>query len=192
MKTNYRVLNDYQNFTDTVAIYPKHFGLQYCSLGLADESAEMFEKCVAYANSPRKVSDGQVLAEVGDVLWYIAQLMRHIPFNESVDSGVDFSDLDALVASTWAIEFEFEATLLGAAGGAVILAGRIAGRVKKSMRDGTLDGERVLVALCDLLRCLDAIARFYGSTLALVAAGNRDKLTSRQERGVLKGDGDHR
>lgn len=67
------LLNDYQKFTRTTAIYPKEQALTYLGLGLASEAGEVAGKL------KKMIRDGgvNVLAlqdELGDVFWYLARL----------------------------------------------------------------------------------------------------------------------
>lgn len=186
--TNYALLDDYQRFTDTVAVYPREHGLAYTALGLGDESAELYDVVTQYVHHLRISKKEAILAECGDVLWYVAQLMKWV-IEEDGFNWVHFSDLDRVAMKT----VDYEATLMGAAGRVVIHAGFIAGRVKKHMRgDGKLQSEVIKQSLCHVLAGVEDIARFCNSNLVLVSTENRRKLESRQERGVLKGDGGDR
>jgi len=72
-------------------------------------------------------------------------------------------------------------------------AGEIAEKLKKSFRDGaTLDNKGMLKELGDVLFYVAALSNFYGASLQTVAKMNREKLDSRQKRGVLQGSGDNR
>jgi NTP pyrophosphatase (non-canonical NTP hydrolase) len=72
-------------------------------------------------------------------------------------------------------------------------AGEIAEKLKKSFRDGaTLDNKGMLKELGDVLFYVAALSNFYGASLQTVANMNREKLNSRQKRGVLQGSGDNR
>lgn len=72
-------------------------------------------------------------------------------------------------------------------------AGEIAEKVKKWLRgDKELDKEALLGELGDPLWYLTSLADDLGYTLQDVVNFNVQKLTSRKERGVLKGDGDNR
>ena len=72
--SNNNKLKEYQEFTRTTAIYPKEKALEYLALGLCSESGEV---CAALK---RQIRDGnldlkkQILAELGDCLWYITRL----------------------------------------------------------------------------------------------------------------------
>jgi len=72
-------------------------------------------------------------------------------------------------------------------------AGEIAEKVKKYMRgDKELDREGLLKELGDPLWYIASLADDLGYTLQDVVDANIEKLTSRKERGVLKGSGDNR
>lgn len=72
-------------------------------------------------------------------------------------------------------------------------AGEIAEKVKKSLRgDKELDKEALLKELGDPLWYITSLADDLGYTLQDVVDANVEKLTSRKERGVLKGSGDDR
>jgi NTP pyrophosphatase (non-canonical NTP hydrolase) len=72
-------------------------------------------------------------------------------------------------------------------------AGEVAEKVKKAIRDGGgFDATAVALELGDVLWYLTRLADELGIGLAFIAALNQSKLTSRQERGTLKGSGDDR
>ncbi len=81
--------------------------------------------------------------------------------------------------------------------GLVDEAGEVAGKIKKLYRDkeGKLDDEyKKLIAkeLGDVLWYLSALSRKLGFSLSQIAEMNLNKLNSRKERGMLKGNGDNR
>ena len=72
-------------------------------------------------------------------------------------------------------------------------AGEISEKVKKYLRgDKPLDREGLLKELGDPLWYIASLADDLGFTLQDVVDANVEKLTSRKERGVLKGSGDDR
>jgi hypothetical protein len=176
------LLNAYQDFTDTTAIYPKENEHAYVALGLVDEVAELHEKICNYINSPGHTrSDASlVLDEAGDVLWYIARELRRL--------GLTFADL----ADVGYPPFQEEASLAGLRDFLVIKAGFLAGRAKKTLRDGSDYTGVIVVTLKSMLVALDNLARFWNSNLILVSVSNQSKLASRLDRGMIKGDGDQR
>lgn len=72
-------------------------------------------------------------------------------------------------------------------------AGEIAEKVKKYLRgDKPLDKQALLKELGDPLWYITSLADDLGFTLQDVVDANIEKLSSRKERGVLKGSGDDR
>jgi NTP pyrophosphatase (non-canonical NTP hydrolase) len=72
-------------------------------------------------------------------------------------------------------------------------AGEIAEKVKKWLRgDKELDKHALLLELGDPLWYITSAADDLGFTLQDVINANVEKLQSRKDRGVLKGDGDNR
>lgn len=68
-------IDEYIRWTDTTAVYPKEREQEYLRLGLLSEVGEVAGVL------KRRVRDGEVapeklLAEVGDLLWYMARLHR--------------------------------------------------------------------------------------------------------------------
>ncbi len=69
-------IDDYQHHASETAVYPRETALQYLSLGLASEAGEVAGKIAKYY---RKDDDTDfpiedVIIELGDVLWFVAEL----------------------------------------------------------------------------------------------------------------------
>ena len=77
--------NDYQNKARSTAMYPKDQGLVYCTLGLTGESGEVSDKVkklIRDKGGECSQTDREDLAkELGDVLWYIANLSFELGFD---------------------------------------------------------------------------------------------------------------
>lgn len=72
-------------------------------------------------------------------------------------------------------------------------AGEASEKVKKWLRgDRELDKQELLKEIGDVVWYVAAIAGDLGSTLQDVINANVEKLSSRRDRGVLKGSGDNR
>jgi len=66
-------LNDYQRRARETAIYPEQHRVVYPALGLAGETGETVERVKKWLRDGRL--DREALrAEIGDVLWYVANL----------------------------------------------------------------------------------------------------------------------
>lgn len=162
-------LAEYVTASAATAIYPASFALAYPALGLAGEAAEV---CDAVGSG---FAD-DVLAELGDVCWYLAAVCR--------DAGIDPAELAGRDSDGGT------ATLVRA-------AGIVAEQVKKTVRGGDRlppaeRRARIVDALATVYATVDRIARDRGSDAERVMAANLAKLTDRADRGVLHGDGDRR
>lgn len=72
-------------------------------------------------------------------------------------------------------------------------SGEIAEKVKKWLRgDRTLDADLLMKEVGDVMWYVVSLADDLGFTLQEVISANVEKLSSRKERGVLKGSGDNR
>ena len=75
-------LSDYQRESRRTAEYPREAWLAYPALGLAGEAGEVAEHAKkAIRDDDGKVSDERLAAmskELGDVLWYVAQLASEL------------------------------------------------------------------------------------------------------------------
>ena len=80
-------LRDYQNFTPQTAIYPKEHAVGYLVAGLCSEAGEVAGKYKKKLrdNVPDEVFKEQMVAELGDVCWYISQICNEL--------GLDFSEV---------------------------------------------------------------------------------------------------
>lgn len=164
----------YMEQAATTAIYSPQWAVIYPALGLGNEVAELADKIMA-----GKIIAAHVLAELGDVLWYVSALARDarvLPEELTWTAGeVDGADaLRHLIAA----------------------AGDAQGHVKKSLRDheGNLDARRdgLVDSLSQVLAAADAIVQRLASTIEEVCAANLAKLAGRAARMTLGGDGDVR
>jgi NTP pyrophosphatase (non-canonical NTP hydrolase) len=75
-------LSDYQRLSRRTAAYPREAWLAYPSLGLAGEAGEVAEHAKkAIRDDGGTITDERRLAmakELGDVLWYVAQLASEL------------------------------------------------------------------------------------------------------------------
>lgn len=173
-------LNEYQTGAVSTAIYPGK--LAYPTLGLCGEVGELVDACT-------NGKDEDVPKEIGDVLWYIA--------NVSNDTDTELSSICKRKTFQNGSElFVFwDAAEVGAE--MCVQAGIVAENVKKTIRDneGNLQPKRlknIVGALKRLMEALSEVANCYDTTLEVCAKMNLAKLQSRQERGKLKGDGNDR
>lgn len=172
-------LNEYQTGAVSTAIYPGK--LAYPTLGLCGEVGEL-------ADAIDCNKDAEILKEAGDVLWYVA--------NVANDCGVELSEVckrKTFQNRTKRVYWDSNEAMIEM----TVQAGVVAENVKKTIRDndGVLEDKRkgnIVKALKALMVVLAEIVNNSGSTLEKCAEMNLDKLRSRQERGVLTGDGNNR
>ena len=71
-------------------------------------------------------------------------------------------------------------------------AGEVQGKIKKMLRDGTVNKDAIAAEIGDVLWYIAALCRDLEIDMAEVALKNLSKLKSRQERGTIQGSGDNR
>ncbi|ALY08422.1 MazG-like pyrophosphatase [Arthrobacter phage Amigo] len=184
-------LNEYQNEAMRTAIYPEDRGLEYTTLGLLSEVAELIDaykrwETVLEEGHPTDNQKKEVLSELGDNYWYVAAIAHSM--GERLEDVTIWAVPDPHI-SYLAID---ELFLLLAS-----YSGDIAGFVKKSIRDneGALSPKQfdgIADSLTNVIAVLDEIALYFDATPAGVQAANLDKLADRQRRNVLGGNGDDR
>ena len=175
----------YQSGAVSTAIYPGT--LVYPALGLCGEVGELI---VALVRDENQGGCGDELEsikkEIGDVLWYVANIAEDMGLLLSEVMGEEsFREY----TDPWRVN-EVTREL-------PVHAGMVAECVKKTIRDD--DGELahargaiIIKALSSLVIWMERLCSNYEITLEECARLNLDKLRSRAERGVLKGDGNER
>lgn len=177
-------LHEYVDGARRTAIYPGR--LMYPTLGLCGEIGELASELFDMHTSSK-----EALKEIGDVLWYVANVAADADLTfEAIMPGCErIRDIPIWAFPTGG--WEYPMPLL------VSRMGRVAENVKKAYRDngGLLTDQRrenIREALGDILRLLAYLAGERGGTLEYCAKTNLEKLRSRQERGKLGGDGNNR
>ncbi len=195
------ILNDYQKWTDSTAIYRQNIDqmhwLNYCILGLNEETGELLkvrsevanykpsnsifdtiDPAVKFASVMTKAEN--FIKEAGDVMWYVSQIGNLLGVCLS-DCFEKFTETDKAlrVAKEDIIEV-------------VLLAGQIAGYQKKSLRDKTDFRDKFILAIGGIINRLHAILGWDDGSFELIIQANMDKLSDRKDRGVLQGSGDNR
>lgn len=83
----------YQVFTDTTAIYPREVEEQYLLAGLFEELGELAGAFKKYHRGDYDVRelDRRLLGEAGDVIWYLARIlkMRGISISHVMNNNMD-------------------------------------------------------------------------------------------------------
>ena len=75
-------LNNYQMQARKFAIYPERMNVTYPTLGLAGEAGEVADKVKKIYRDGRDDAKfkGEIAKEIGDVLWYCANLAEDLGF----------------------------------------------------------------------------------------------------------------
>jgi NTP pyrophosphatase (non-canonical NTP hydrolase) len=182
-------LRQYQIESRKTAIYPDlGQNLWYPSLGLMEELEELNDAQRAYGLNYAPELLGSVIAEAGDVAWYIAQICTEL----DLDLGVVVS-----LCRPEGSNLGWHRHWSKASGLTDISYGFIAKTAKKWHRDGgTPDRLQHFVFICQYFwyKSVDHNVNFsteYPDVWAILSA-NIAKLNDRMERNTIKGDGDNR
>jgi NTP pyrophosphatase (non-canonical NTP hydrolase) len=178
-------LEEYRIFTRSVSVYPKEKGTLYCSLGLQNEIGEFITTI-----NEKKFDKQRFIKEAGDVMWYITRLMDelNIPIENQNFYSKEFEALYAFPRKEIDMDImryrllEMEERL-----------GTAYGVIKKSVRgDGKFSEVRFVDAMRSMFTSFIIILATANVKLEQVMFENVRKLSSRDERGVVMGDGDDR
>jgi NTP pyrophosphatase (non-canonical NTP hydrolase) len=172
-------LDTYHRLAKGTAIYPGE--LMYPALGLCGELGELTHAWMNFDNK-------ELIGEIGDVLWYVA--------NTAADAGMTLAEVMGRKTFPKRCLGSHRTDVLAEL---MIAAGMVAENVKKTFRDhdGKLKKRRkknIKIALRDIVFLLTALLSEsdLDMTLEEIARANIDKLDSRRERNVQKGDGNNR
>ena len=71
-------LNEYQQLASRTAQFPTDRGLEYTTMGLFGEAGEIANKVKKIIRGDYTITDieGDLIAELGDVLWYVAMTAK--------------------------------------------------------------------------------------------------------------------
>jgi NTP pyrophosphatase (non-canonical NTP hydrolase) len=88
-----KTFKEYQDFTHSTAIYPDNKAVEYLTLGLVSEAGEVagvIKKSIRDHTYFLEVKD-KLKKEMGDVMWYIAQILYHydLDFDEVLKANME-------------------------------------------------------------------------------------------------------
>ena len=76
-------MDQYQQQALSTAIYPQNRALEYLALKLCGESGEVAEKIGKSIRDNKPLDDLDMAKELGDVLWYVANLAQFLGYDLS-------------------------------------------------------------------------------------------------------------
>lgn len=189
-----QALVEYQQFTNTTAIYPKEHAKSYPILGLIGEIGEFIYNLVIFNDQLEKDVDltatlEDLKKELGDIFWYLARIT--VEYGMDIVSLFSFSEQIKKTDQT-----KYQLVPYHVVPEMLFISVQTAEKAKKCLRGDanytnlvkSLEGElldqlaRVLLYLIDVLHF----------DFTDVINSNKEKLSSRKERGVLAGSGDNR
>lgn len=88
-------LNDYQTSAATFGDYPEDAWNTYLPLNLASEAGEAAGKFAKYFRGDGPLPVEGVLLELGDTLWFVAELSRRMGYTLSEVAAMNISKLES-------------------------------------------------------------------------------------------------
>lgn len=186
---------EYQTRAWSTAVYNnKGRNLEYISLGLGGECGEVQEFLKKSIHRNQDLDPNLLKGELGDLLWYLAGTASECKFllydalNLTYSGEVSVDNFNEFEERTIGI-FKTELWKPGYLG--IYLNNDVARLqiILESFRVGNTTPHLYILGCVTKIAWLCSI---YGFTLEDVALSNLEKLTSRKDRGVLKGVGDIR
>jgi NTP pyrophosphatase (non-canonical NTP hydrolase) len=187
-------LKEYRVFTCSTNIVPPHNRVTYDTAGLVNEIAEFLD--VVDGIEKESFDRTKLVAELGDIMWYLTQLMYQYGIEIEKVFGEDLEDI--VVKSIVDEKFKVDKTELRRNIRAHTLEmirsiGKAYGYIKKYLRGDTgFKSDQFLNEMCAVIAWYKILLALCGTNIQEVLTNNVEKLSSRHERGVLKGDGDQR
>jgi NTP pyrophosphatase (non-canonical NTP hydrolase) len=182
-------IDEYVDFTHTTAIYPEDVAVQYVYAGLIEEVGEVAGIFKRWVRDEDKNESAQTrfelkenfTKELGDVLWYTARYCVHNNINIQEEVMFAYDDWDAFSTGV-----ELDLSIDGI-GDAVANMSNATGIMVT-----TNDSDDAKLGMNSLLFEVIYILNKFGLTMKDCYQVNYEKLSSRKQRGVIKGKGDDR
>lgn len=176
--------NEYQKQARTTAIYKNK---PYFAIGLVGEAGELANAMKkVMRDDANKITAKRRLAikgELGDVLWYCANICEEFNLN--------MQDLTILCSQGLIVEQPLKnkfKLVLEIHRNAV----NVSRLIEESIETQDIDKELLQRFLSDLFIALDDFCHTCAIDINIAAEENLEKLLSRQQRGVIQGEGDTR
>jgi len=141
-----------------------------------------------YLNTRLHREDGPALEFAdGTEVWCLNDVMMTEAEHKAKMNPVDYAEFVESMVLTTGQDRLVENTL-----GLVGEAGEVAEKIKKKLRDGNIDIQGLQKELGDVIFYWYALHGALGLDPEVTKNMNKEKLTSRKERGTLQGNGDNR
>ena len=167
-------ITQYQDIIQKTAIYPKHLGPAYTTLGLIGELGEL-------ATAVTKGDRENVKKESGDTLWYITATCNEF--------GIPLQEVFVTMPKKWVTYLEDPNISINEA---ILISTELSEIVKKFCRDREIKLDILKIKLNHIYRQVVSIISHYGFSINEVLEANYVKLIKRRETGTLHGSGDNR
>lgn len=165
---------EYQNIIDKTAVYPKHLGPAYTTLGLIGELGEF---SVAVASGDKE----NIKKEAGDVFWYITATCTEF--------GISVQEVFVSVPRKWvAMPTEPNDSAIKA----ILISTEVSEMVKKFCRDKNIDLDLLKIKLNHIYRQVINSTAYWAIGVETILEANYTKLIKRRETNTLHGSGDNR
>lgn len=166
---------EYQSIIEKTAVYPKHLGTAYTTLGMIGELGEF---AVAVSNN----DDENIKKEAGDVFWYITATCSEL--------GIKVTDVFHLnMTKKWTT---LPLSPDEAATEAILISTEVSEMIKKFCRDGNIDLSLLVIKLHHIFYQIVSATSYYGINVSEIFEANYTKLIKRRETNTLHGSGDNR
>lgn len=186
-------INEYQKRAWSTAVYnDKGNNLEYICLGLGGESGEIQEYLKKTLHRNQSNNTVHLKGEFGDLLWYLAgaasecKLQLAKALNATLTRKIEtFGDFQQFVCEYY---YRF-----GTSAGSIALhLNRHVAKLQECLDTFRPGNETPYPHIFRCFEWLTVLCHIYCFSLEDVALYNLEKLASRKERGVLKGEGDNR
>lgn len=90
--------NEYQKLAAKTAVYPECLAIEYLVMGLASEAGEVAGVVKKAIRAGQPIKPDRVCDELGDVLWYVAELASRMNLSLETVMSDNIDKLSARIA----------------------------------------------------------------------------------------------
>lgn len=205
----YRRITYFQKAHHVITKAIRDMGIAYCTIGLADEIAELQEVAINLCDEVIECEgyydiasfNKRIAKEMGDVLWYFCVLFNRINFDLSktlLILGETLSDYQEVTKLSCDIcKDDNDLLFMNLTTRLNVVSGKIMGIMKKRIRKSADDFEEEKInelqtLAIDFIVIYSRILNIFNLSFEKVAVGNNEKLALRKELNLIEGNGDNR